>query len=205
MKKIAIFLFALCIATFSFAQQKGKNTFTFTTGKYTDELRAFFDQDKGADKAQQQAYAKMVSEYLGVWSELTPDMRTKVVGISNQMVKLKCKPSDMADFVAVQKVVYKGGNFDGWLQCTEKMKKLRDLGDWYEYTTTLIEKNTIFASKSSKWEYQPGSTFKFKLNNGQPTVVFDKSFEMHYGSDKEMCSLYGTTGVYYYNSNKWLG
>lgn len=205
MKKIAIILFALCIATFAGAQQKGKNTFTFTTGKYTDELRAFFDQDKGADKAQQQAYAKLISEYLGVWSELTPDMRTKVVGISNQMVKLKCKPSDMSDFIAVQKVVNKGGNFDGWLQCTEKMKKLRDLGDWFEYTTNLIEKNTIFASKSSKWEYQPGSTFKFKLDNGQPTIVFDKSFELHYGSDKEMCSLYGTTGVYYYNSNKWLG
>jgi hypothetical protein len=205
MKKLATILITMCVMATGLAQQKGKNTFTFTTGKYTDELGAFFDQDKGADKAQQQAYAKLVSEYLGVWSELTPDMKTKVVGISNQMIKAKAKPSDIADFVTVQKVVNKGGNFDGWLQCTEKMKKLKDLGDWFEYTTTLIEKNTIFASKSSKWEYQPGSTFKFKLDNGQPTIVFDKSFELHYGSDKEMCSLYGTTGVYYYNSNKWLG
>ena len=47
MKKIAIILFALCIATFASAQQKGKNTFTFTTGKYTDmtdETRVLYQE-----------------------------------------------------------------------------------------------------------------------------------------------------------------
>ena len=150
-----------------------------------------------------------MKEYLGVWSQLTPDMKTKVVGISNQLVKLKAKPADVASFITVQKVVFSNAtarnSFDEWLQCAERMKKLRDLSDWFEYSTTLVENNTIFASKSSKWEYQPGSSFKFKLDNGQPTIVFDKSFELHYGSDKEMCSIFGTTGVYHYSTNKWQG
>lgn len=209
MKKIAALSLACFMAFSAMAQQKGKNTFTFSTARYTDELRAFFDQDKSADKEKQQTYAKTVSDYNGVWGNLTPDMKTKVVGISNQMVKLKCKPADVASFATVQKVINDNGNarasFDAWLQCTEKMRKLHDLTDWFEYTTNLVEKNIIYASKSSRWECQPGSTFKFKLDGNQPTVVFDKSFELHYGSDKEMCSLYGTTGVYYYNSNKWLG
>ena len=209
MKKIAVLSIILGISFFANAQPKGKSATTFSTAGFISELKIFLEQDKAADREKTQWYTKLMSEYSGSWSNFTEDMKTSAVKTANQLIKLKAHQGEIAEFINTQQTVFNNdrtrGSFGSWLQCTEKMRKLKDYSEWFEYTLSLIDKNIIFASKSSRWEYQPGSSFKFKVENSQPTVVFDKAFELHYGSDKEMSTIYGTTGVFHYYSNKWTG
>lgn len=210
MKRLSLMLCLTGVLFFcTLHAQKPKSTaVSFTVVNYTSEISAFFEQEKNADKDKMSEYAKLISDYTSQWNGMTPGMREQVVEISNTIVKQKGRQPEISDFLKAQ-ILVRGtdktfGSFDEWLKCLSKTKKLKDFEKWFGFTTNLIEYGIIYSSKTSQWEFNKSSSYRFKMQD-QPTVVFDKSFELYYGTEKEKGTVFGTTGTFYYSDNKWIG
>ena len=74
----------------------------------------------------------------------------------------------------------------------------------FSFTKDLVSNNTLRSSKSADWKVS-NLDFRFEFEFIEPVVIFDNPFNLSCSSDNGSYTIYGTTGKYYFISNKWKG
>jgi len=211
-KRLLTVLMMLLVAMGNLQAQKQRIT-QFSQNALPEEICEYLDQAT-SDKEKKKENANITKMFKMHYFALTNEQQSRLTAISNNALKLKIRQyPDMSNFVsAVIQITsdqQSASNFDQWLDCIDfiqsRNKKLKDFNDFVDFSATFAKSRTLYASRSCTWQMQQGCRYQMAFNNGEITVTVDSPIELHYSSDKDNGTIYGTKGVYYYFDNRWVG
>lgn len=212
LKSVVLFFFIIFQGFAVFSQRPKQEE--FTEKNFLVEFEILYKQDRTVGKDHEKQYDALYKEYQSLWNQLPFNTKDKVAEISNRLIKLKAPiyPA-FYNFLNAQLGVFK--KFQStqqvyeWVLCTEvvldEKRRLKDFNDFIATTSLLIDKNFLYESRTSIWEFPPSTDFSFKAQNKNVEIIFKTPFDLVYNSQGDANVIYRTTGSYYPLDTKWEG
>ena len=222
MKKFLVPLFALALLLVfgspAHAQTRPtKSKVAFVVDSFPSQLHRFLN---GASKVEEklEANAKLIEGFTKVWDGLDDSRQQKVADLYNAARKTKLDP--MPDYVDLTQALmaYSSATvsptiFDEWLSATTAVmtltSKTKELKEFVQYTSGLLEDRTLYKSRTSIWRVQNGARFAFVPLKNDIKTLFSGTVDLTYisgtGANADENTLYGTTGAYYFLAEAWEG
>ena len=208
-KQIGLLAMALMIGVATMAQKP--KAADLTSENLPAEL---LQQLNGATKQEDKMKAnkELIDAFTSVYQSQSGDSQKKLTATFNALVKAK-KTGDVATIIGHLNDFYSmpmgKANMDGWVACMEMLQKkgknTKRMLDFAEWASQLAKDRTLCKFQSNLWQAQAGCSFTLECKGQDILVRFDKPIELYYGSKNDNGTIYGTTGVYDYNDNKWHG
>ena len=211
-RRITVILFIFSLMMGSAMAQRTRIT-QFASNELVSQLQTYLEEAT-SDKDKKAEVTTLVNNFNGVYNSLDAETRDRVTAMFNVQLKLKVRQHpDMFNFIKAFVVMYTissgGDNFEQWLRCIEyiqaRNKKIKDFTDFVEFTIDFELQRTLYSSRSCTWQTQPSTPYRLLLEGNDIRYYFDKPLELYYSSDKDHGTIYGTTGVYHYFDQRWVG
>lgn len=208
MKKILSTLSLMLLLT-SLAAQKN-TAVEFDAASLPEQLLEYMNSATSKDDVRQ-TNGKMIEKFRSAYLSMDNAMQQRVTTSYNTLVKLRIRQQpDLYDFTsALSEVAQSQTSFDEWMQAVEMLqarrKKVKDVVDFALFTQELLNDRTLYRSKNSIWQAQPGTPFRIVTEEKTIQVIFDRPMELYYSSGGDGGTIYGTTGSYDYLENRWQG
>ena len=213
MKNVAFFFCFTLLNFFAYSQQKPKQE-DFTEKNFLTETEALYKQDRTVGKDNMKRYETLHKQYQSFWNQVPFKTKEKIAEVSNRILKIKAPvyPA-FYDFLNVQLDLYKRTQslqqIHDWILCVEtvlnEQRRLKDVNDFITFTSSLVNKNNLYESRSAVWEFPPNTDFSFRVQEKSVAVVFKTPFDLTYNSQSDANVISRTTGTYYPVENKWVG
>lgn len=190
-----------------------QNTRSFTKDKkfFIDELKAYFKDDKNADKEQKVFAENSVIEFAKIWEgELNENQQNQIITVSNLMLKAKMHAfPHFINFLnclsSFKKSEQSENSFDSFLRGLPSLLDTRNsryFQPFIENTYDLIVNKNIYNSRATRWV---SNTNDFQFSFDTVLKIIFPSLDLYCYANKDSSVIYGTKGVYYPLDNKWHG
>lgn len=190
---------------------------SFETDSMAVQLLRFLN---GNSKAEERiaANAELVGNFESVFNGLDDKFQQQVVELYNAARKTKMAPTP--DYVNLTStlIAYHGATvsatiFDEWLDAMSAMlqmtNKKSEIVGFVEYTSSLLERRTLYKSKSSIWRTQADAKYSFEVLRNDIRTRFKGRVDLIYssgmGKNADENTIYNTTGDYYFLAETWEG
>ena len=208
MRYKALFLMVMLLPV-TWAMGQKQKTVEFTAANLPTELLEYLNKAT-SDSDKQKANTKVVASFRSAYDMMTPAMQQRVADIYTYAVKAHLKGNPDIANLATTMTAYSGNpNFGDWVSALEQMRKraakAKPVNDFVDFSSLLLSERVLYRSSSCEWRFDTKTPFRIVVNDGAVTVHFDSPADLHYASAKDASVIHGTTGVYYYKDNRWVG
>ena len=174
----------------------------------------------GNSKAEEKLAAnkQLVDKFTTVYNNLDDQNRQKVTDLYIAARKTKMEPTPDYEVLTQTLVDYSGNRltatlFDEWLSATTAImsitNKKKEINDFIQYTSRLLNQRTLYASRTSVWSVGNGATYSFVPIRNDIKTVFNSSFDLTYasgtGANADQAIILGTKGTYFFLTNTFEG
>ena len=201
-------------STFNFVQaQKPKQATEFTVAGLPDELQEWMNKAT-SDGDRQKENSKTVKAFRATYGAMDGQTQQRVVDIYTSLQTTKFKAATEVSSVTRVLTAYAtapggGQNLEGWLQVMEAFKKRaakpKGVMELVDFSDRLLSDRVLYRSNSCEWGFPAGTAFRLGVADGKAMVWFDVPANLSYASAKDQNVIHGTTGVYDYKENLWMG
>lgn len=209
--KTILFSIIIIISTIFSSFSQGTRSFTKDKKFFVDELRAFFKDDKNAEKEQKLIAENIVNDFGQIWNaELNEQQQNQIITISNLMLKAKMRPfPQFIIFLTCLNSFKKSGqsekSFDSFLKGLPSLLDTRNsryFQPFVENTAGLLFNKNIYNSQATRWV---SNTDDFHFSFDSVIKIVFPSLNLYCYANKDSSVIYGTKGIYYPLDNKWRG
>lgn len=189
----------------------------FTDEDFPSQLLTYIN---GTTKVEEklEANAKLIDEFRKVYDNMDATKQKAVLDLYIAARKTKMQP--MPDYVALTQTLmeYRKSSlsptlFTEWVTATTAIMsitpKTKEITGFIDYTADLLADRTLYRSRTSIWQAQPGTRFSFLVGKNDVKTVFDSPFDLTYSSgtsnNADENTIYGTKGTYRFLDNLWEG
>lgn len=198
--RLLCFLFSL-MPFIAFAQPRG---FTGNTGKFVNEMDAYFRETKADEESR-----KALNAFEKVYNSLDSIQQSTIVKTANKMADRKMKAdAEYRDYLntIVDVFATKNAN-DNFIAVHVVMEKLlnkrnRQASTFLNFSSTFFEGQKLFISKSQQWSIA-SDDYVLKMDS-VPRIEFLSKVDLVGEARGDRSVIYGTRGTYYPLSNRWV-
>jgi hypothetical protein len=206
-KSLILLLFSLVFSLTSFSQKKEK------LKEFSNEFPAYLSELDGFMTATDNNKLKLIyKKFLKNTESLSVKEKVNIIQISNKMLLKRLRPNP--HFSKFLSAIISVNNSDkGEILLEEWLKVVEETVDaattnklmlFCVFTSDLVSKNILRASKSAQWRVS-NTNFHFEFEMIEPVIIFDTPFDLSCTSDDGSYTIFGTKGKYYFVSTEWFG
>ena len=206
--KKLVFLLAILIISFVSAHaQNNKKEFSNDYNKYLKELSDFMLASDNSDlKNNYKRFKKISSE-----DYLSKSNKTKIVSISNKMLKKRYKASThfnnfILSIIAQNQKNVSNDKLSNWLDVVSSTLdeySSKKLLVFFYFTLDLVNENILRETKTTKWSIS-SNNFDYRINAKGPYIVFT-DINLFCSSDGSIITTFATNGSYFPFSYSLIG
>jgi len=191
------------------AQNQRTTRFTGDSTRFISELNGLLF---GLSDNDQKLVQPVMTGFVRKWNQETfdPSKKKVIYFLCNEMLKKKIRVfPDFFNYIEALNVFVDSHQpealFTSWSLILKKLisdKSSRNFNNFIDITTTLFAESMIYKSQSTQWKITPAN-FTMRLDS-VPVIQFAKA-DMICHVNKDSMLIYGTRGVYFPLSQRWVG
>lgn len=215
---ICMLLLSVAVAQSSMAQTRPtKSKVVFEADSLVPQLQKYL-LGNTTDKAKVAENAKFMEGFAAVYNALDDSRQQKVAELYNAARKTKMDPKPDYEDLTTTLMDYSQAKvsatiFDEWLTAVTGImtltSKKKEIVGFITYTDNLLKDRILYKSRTSIWQTQPGTKYRFEVLRNDIRTVFDGVVDLTYisgtGNNADKNTIHGTTGTYYFLTESWEG
>ena len=215
-KKKLLICFFLIIISLCFTAKGQKFTgFSGSPDNFILELEQLYTSDANMKKEQEKQWKQMLASYDSVWHKSNTVAQKEIARLAKLMYERNIRArSGFQEFIQCQ-IAFSTTNqslesYNQWLKgcqryISNKAMTIKSFVSAIDATLNLLNSNSLYLSKTTKWEIS-GSDYVFRSDSISGVhVVFSNTINLTYSSAKESATIHDTKGTFYLMSNTWDG